>query len=163
MGAIPSAVRTPPRRPYAAVRALEFSPPLFAPGDAVMDAIAAELKRNGNTVRRVTAGRIEFDGPGLFTITMSFRRAAAANVRGGVVALDPADPRRRIYLELRWSALLTVMPMLVASIAVLGAWPVMARAIALLMIGMSVGWNVFMARHAYESWITTAARRAGDA
>ena len=68
---------------------LDLHRTLPAAPDAVAQAVADELRRNGCMVRRVAPGVVEFDGPGL--LDGGFAGALPPMlVRSGVVLLNPA-------------------------------------------------------------------------
>jgi hypothetical protein len=147
---------------YTVQRALTVSPPASVAPHDVVEAVRAELARQGNRARTAGPGRIEFDGAGLLGAigTFSVRRRAASMVRGGTVVLDPANPAR-MHLELRYSWAVWGWPVLMACIVVLQDMDPGMRLGALVLLGGFVLYQVNAARQAYESWIADGVRRAG--
>jgi hypothetical protein len=147
--------------PIILSRRLDFSPPLTAPGDAVLDAIAQELRRHGNRIRHKGNGSIRFDGPGLFYVSLSVSGRAAVLVSHGTVTLDPQAPERTLRLELGMSWWLVYgWPCLMAAVMVAMDFPVAGRVIMLIVLAGLAWTNYDNAKIAYEDWISTAVRRA---
>ncbi len=146
-------------QPIVITRQLDFAQPLAAP-DAVTRAIADVLRRNGSRVTvHALAGVVEFTGPSFWYFGFSMRRKAAPMVRGGVVVLDPADPRR-IRVELRFGVISYLWPVLVACAMVAMDGSVGDR-VSMLALVAGIWWlNFALARSAYESWVREAVARA---
>jgi hypothetical protein len=88
------------------------------------------------------------------------RRKAAQMVSGGVVTLDPADPHRRIRIDLRFGLLSYLWPVMAACALVAMDASAGDRAAMLAFIA-GIWWlNYALARWAYESWVREAAARA---
>ncbi|MBV9110611.1 MAG: hypothetical protein JO306_14470 [Gemmatimonadetes bacterium] len=147
---------------YTVQWAVTVSPPASVAPYDLIEAVRAELARQGNRARTAGPGRIEFEGPGLLGAmgTFSVRRRAATMIRGGSVTFDPSHPAR-MQLELRYSWTVWGWPVLMACIVVLQEMDAGMRLGALVLLGGFVLFQVNAAREAYESWIADGARRAG--
>jgi hypothetical protein len=140
---------------------VSFNPPLAARPEAVIDAIAAELRRNGNHVSHVASDHLHFEGPGsLFELGFSWRRRAARQVERGVVWIDPSAPDRRVWVELHLSHALYVWPCVSAAILLVVVGSPAWRIVVLLYLASAMGVTYARAVAAYEDWIERAARRA---
>jgi hypothetical protein len=147
--------------PIHAVHHVTISPPFAGPGPVLLDAVAAELQRHGNRVRRPAPRVVEFDGPGLFYFGFSFRRKAAVLVSGGTVTLDPAAPASGVRLDLRYNPWLTyAWPCLVLALMLVQPAPLGFRALVLLVAGIACLVNYALAAGAYIAWVGRAAADA---
>ncbi|HSU12582.1 hypothetical protein [Longimicrobium sp.] len=144
------------------VRALPLSPPVAAPADRILAAVADALRRDGNEVVRVRGGRVEFydDDPPAFLLEL---RGPRLPVVGGVVAPDPRGPWQRVRLELWMSPCLYLEPLaLTALVLVAPMLPTTKTVLLVILLGLA--WMQFLtARDAFEARIVDAVRRASPA
>jgi len=134
---------------------LPLAAPLPAATDMVANAIAEELRSHGCTIRHVTGGVVEFDGPNW--AAQGEEHGAAAMVTGGAVWVSPTGTEMRVTLRIGWQRLLVI-----AAIACAVAFVELnaaTRMLILLVLACIALANLDAARHAFEDWAHRALRR----
>ncbi|HEX8905837.1 MAG TPA: hypothetical protein VF771_13385 [Longimicrobiaceae bacterium] len=143
------------------VRELRVTPPVEAPAEAVLRALADELRRD-NDVLHVHPDHVEFydDDPPAFLL--EWRGGRHLPIVGGVVATDTDAPHGRLSLELWMSPALYLEPLiLLALILVAPMLPTTKAVLGVILFGLA-------AIHYYEAWqayrtrLVDAARRAAN-
>jgi len=149
----PHATARPLLPPVHKVRTVRLAAPLSAPADAVMDAIAHELKRQGNRVRACSAAAVEFDGPGLFHLFGGGGKAAAA-VSRGTVTFDTVAPRSRIRVDLQYDPWVTyALPCLAAAVIAALQMPLAQRCFLIGLVAVVARENYGDAADLFERWV----------
>jgi hypothetical protein len=147
--------------PLRVVRILNVHPPIAAPADQVLGAVAERLRQEGCDVR-VLETTVEFGAPASFGVAYTMGRAAARMLGGGTATLDPAAPDRRICLELRFG-IMSFWPVgTLGTWLLLGANPFDLESTAgVTLLAAAVWWiNYMIARSAYEMWVLGGAHQA---
>jgi len=142
------------------LRCVTFATPLNGRPDALMDAIAQELARQGSRIRSCSAAAVEFDGPGLLPGAFADGYRAAMTVRRGSVTFDPAS-RARLHMELRYDPWLTyALPCLAAAVITALDLPIEQRCFFIALAAGIARENYTNAAEAYERWVRNAVARA---
>ncbi|HET7464220.1 MAG TPA: hypothetical protein VFJ82_23385 [Longimicrobium sp.] len=148
--------------PVQKLRGVTFPAPLPGPPDVLMEAIAQELKRQGNHILSSSPGAVEFGGPGFLPGAFAGGRKTAMIVNGGRVTFDPATPRTRLRVELRYNPWLTYgLPCLAAAVIAALAIPLGQRCFFIALVAAVARENFTNAAEAYERWVRKGVSRAG--
>lgn len=135
-------------------RTIVLRPSQVTSPDAVLDAVAAELRTSGHTVRRLGGYRLEFETRRPANRAASLGTADPLLVSGGSVVLDPAG---RLHVELRYPPAMLFWLFGLAAVVVILPLPVAARAAMLLALGFVAGFNAWWASGTYVARISEAA------